>query len=85
MRSEFKVNNINVSEDFSASTRLARRKLIEFGNSQEGSPKFKLRYNKLLLNHKCYTYNPVSNSVNESNSNGSTVNADAASSNRAST
>lgn len=38
MRSESKDNDISICEEFSTSTRLVRKTLIEFGNSQVGSP-----------------------------------------------
>lgn len=53
---QLKTVDVTVSEDFSFATRLARRKLIEFGKSQGST--FKLRFNKLYQNNNCYTYNP---------------------------
>lgn len=65
LRDQFKQNNLTISEDFSVPTRAARKKLIEFGTSQPGSPNFKLRYNKLFLNNKCYIYDASTDSVRE--------------------
>lgn len=41
---------------FPARTRVARKKLLDFGNSQPGKPNFNIRYNKLFLNNKCFMY-----------------------------
>lgn len=54
---------LSVSGDFSFATRHARRKLVEFGKSQ-GSP-FKLRYNKLHVGGKCYSYDSSNDTVRE--------------------
>ncbi|CAN7977834.1 unnamed protein product, partial [Ixodes persulcatus] len=52
---KLKSSGITVSEDYSISTRQARRKLVEFAKTQNSV--FKLRYNKLYINSKCYGYN----------------------------
>ncbi|XP_049520487.1 uncharacterized protein LOC125944211 [Dermacentor silvarum] len=61
--SKLKEGNISVSDDYSPATRLARKKLVEFGKSQPLT--FKLRFNKLYINKKCYTYNPADDCVRE--------------------
>lgn len=65
LRNQLKDKNISVSEDFSVATRQARKKLIDFGKAQAGSSPLKLRYNKLLLNNKCYMYFPECDKVLE--------------------
>ncbi|XP_037515597.1 uncharacterized protein LOC119392168 [Rhipicephalus sanguineus] len=61
--SKLKEENITVSEDYSPATRLARKKLSEFGKTQSSS--FKLRFNKLHINKKCYIYSPSDDCVRE--------------------
>lgn len=68
LRGQLKQRNIGVSEDFSATTRLARKKLTEFRNNQPNAASFKLRYNKMLGNGKCYIYNTNLGIVEESQS-----------------
>lgn len=58
-----KKHNITVAEDFSPATRAARKKLLDFAKSQPGPVKHKLSYNKLLLNQKCYMYDPNSDAI----------------------
>ncbi|CAN7976977.1 unnamed protein product [Ixodes persulcatus] len=58
-----KPSGITVSEDYSVPTRQARRKLIEFAKTQNSV--FKLKYNKLYMNNKTYSYNPVDDCVFE--------------------
>lgn len=58
-------NNITVSEDFSVTTRNARKKLLNFGKSLTGSPKFQLRHNKLFVNKKCFIYDAATDSVQQ--------------------
>lgn len=60
---KLKSSGITVSEDYSISTRQARRKLVEFAKTQNSV--FKLRYNKLYINSKCYGYNYADDSVFE--------------------
>lgn len=55
----------SVSQDYIPSVRLARRKLIEFARSH-GKP-IKLRFDKLLVDNKCYIYAPGTDSVRELN------------------
>ncbi|XP_077558172.1 uncharacterized protein LOC144173781 [Haemaphysalis longicornis] len=64
-RTELKTNNITVSEDFSLATRNARKKLLNFGKSWPGSPKFQLRHNKLFVNKKCFIYDATTDSVQQ--------------------
>lgn len=56
-------SGISISEDYSLPTRQARKKLIEFGKAQN-SP-YKLRYKKLYVNKKCYSYNHADDTVFE--------------------
>lgn len=60
---ELKPSGITFSEDYSVPTRQARRKLIEFAKTQNSV--FKLKYNKLYMNNKTYSYNPVDDCVFE--------------------
>ncbi|XP_077516720.1 uncharacterized protein LOC144127627 [Amblyomma americanum] len=61
--SKLKDEKITLSEDFSFATRHARKKLVEFGKSQPLT--FKLRFNKLYIKNKCYSYNHSDDSVHE--------------------
>lgn len=58
---KLKNNGVTVSEDYSATTRQARKKLVEFGKTQNST--YKLRYNKLYIHDKCYCYNPADGTV----------------------
>lgn len=60
---KFKENGITVSEDYSLQTRQARKKLVEFAKQRDVS--FKLRYNKLHIGDKRYSYNFSDDSVYE--------------------
>lgn len=64
-RKHFKESDISISEDYSSGTRIARKKLIEFGKNYSGSPDFQLRYTKLHLNRKIYIYNAASDSIEQ--------------------
>ncbi|KAH8033567.1 hypothetical protein HPB51_014347 [Rhipicephalus microplus] len=64
-RAVLKTKDIAVSEDYSVATRQARKKLVEFGKGQPHSPKFQLRYNKLIIDDRCFMYDTVSDSVKE--------------------
>lgn len=64
-RKLLKPKNITISEDFSPATRIARKKLTEFAKSQPGSPPFQISYNKLIVNKKRYTYNAITDSIEE--------------------
>ncbi|XP_064455055.1 uncharacterized protein LOC135366310 [Ornithodoros turicata] len=57
------VNAVSVAPDFSLSTRIARKKLIEYGKALD-TP-FKVRYNKLYVKDKCFVYDPPTDSVRE--------------------
>lgn len=59
----FKQTNLSVAEDYSASTRLARNKLVEYGRSLNTA--FKLRFDKLIVGNQCFTYNVSTNSIVE--------------------
>lgn len=65
MRNRLKESNISITEDFSTNTRTARKKLIDFGKSQPGSPLFKLHYNKLSIGNKHYIYDVITDSVQQ--------------------
>ncbi|XP_077553306.1 uncharacterized protein LOC144168126 [Haemaphysalis longicornis] len=58
-----KDKGVTVSEDYSVTTRQARKKLAEFGKTQNST--YKLRYNKLYVNDKCYCYNHVDGTMFE--------------------
>lgn len=60
-RSALKNAGTVVNEDFCLATRLARKKLLQFGTSQTAT--FKLRYNKLFIGQTCYFYDPLTDSV----------------------
>ncbi|CAN7977107.1 unnamed protein product, partial [Ixodes persulcatus] len=62
-RARLKNNPVSVAEDFSPETRLARKRLLDYGKSQ--GTVFKLRYNKLSLNGKCFAYNAADDSIYE--------------------
>lgn len=59
--SKLKDTGIGVSEDFSISTRHARKELIDFGKGQDSV--FQLRYKRLYMGNKCYVYDAVFDSV----------------------
>lgn len=50
-----------IREDFSATVRLARRKLLQHAR-QIGTP-FRLRFDKMIIDNSCYTYDPLDDSV----------------------
>lgn len=62
-KSTLRGSGLGISEDFSASTRHARKKLTEFGIGLKVP--FKLRYKKLYANKKCYVFDAHTNSVCE--------------------
>lgn len=47
----------------SPATRYVRKKLIEFAKNQPEAPPFQLRYNKLVINRRQYTYDTATESV----------------------
>ncbi|KAH7946655.1 hypothetical protein HPB52_002834 [Rhipicephalus sanguineus] len=51
----------SISEDFSPSTRLARKKLAEFAKAK--NKPIKLRYNKLVIDGVTYVYDEISESI----------------------
>lgn len=63
LRAKLKLNCIGISEDFCPATRLARRNLIEFGKTRSST--FKLTYNKLYVNDKCYFYDQELDQISE--------------------
>nr|XP_050046516.1 uncharacterized protein LOC126543441 [Dermacentor andersoni] len=67
-QSKLKDSDVSMSEDFSPSTRHARKKLVEFAKATAPNPRFKLRHVRLFLNKKCYTYCAESDSVCEQTS-----------------
>lgn len=64
-KSQLKGSDITISEDFSPSTRHARKKLVEFARQTSPDEQFSLRYNKLVIKKKCYMYCPVTNAIHE--------------------
>ncbi|XP_064462526.1 uncharacterized protein LOC135373221 [Ornithodoros turicata] len=56
-------SGLSIANDFSAATRLARRRLVEFAQSK--SSLFKLRYDKLFMDSKCYRFNHINSAVEE--------------------
>ncbi|CAN7951509.1 unnamed protein product, partial [Ixodes pacificus] len=62
-RSGLKNAHFSIAEDFCPETRMARRQLLEYGKRQGAV--FKLRYNKLFVNGKCFCYNSVNDCVYE--------------------
>lgn len=60
---KLKGSEFAVSEDFAPEIRLARRKLLDFGRSQEGP--FKLRYDKLCIGERTFVYDQVSQEVKQ--------------------
>lgn len=65
-KAKLKEHDVSVTEDFSPATREVRRKLTEFAKTMPNSPSFQLKYNKLSVNGKLYTYDPVSDKICES-------------------
>lgn len=61
--SKLKGTKISVSEDYSRHIRQEREKLIAF--ARERGARIKLRYNKLTLDGKTYSYDSTSDSVHE--------------------
>lgn len=64
-RSNLKDCDITVSQDFSPATRLARKKLVEFGKALPNLPAFKLRHDKLVVNKKTFAYDRSVDTVHE--------------------
>lgn len=64
-RKLLKDKDITICDDYSPATRHIRSKLISFAKQLPGKPLFHLRYNKLVVNKKQYTYDPVTDSVTE--------------------
>lgn len=64
-RSQLKDSGVSISEDFCMSTRNTRKKLTEFGKAS--GQQFFVRYNKLIINKKCYVYVSSTDSVCEIN------------------
>lgn len=58
---KLKGSTVSIGEDFSPSTRLARRKLVAFAKIQ--NKKFNLSVDKLRMGKDTYVYNPDSNTV----------------------
>lgn len=63
--------NFNIREDFSLSTRIARKKLLDFGKGLTTS--YKLRHNKLIADGKHYMYCANADSVLEVSTVGSSL------------
>lgn len=66
-RTELKDNRIAVSEDYCAATRHARKKLINYAKSR--NVPVKLKYKKLVINGRYYSYNANDDVVYEITSN----------------
>lgn len=66
-RLKIRSSGTTVTEDFSQPTRVARKKLIDYGKRQGGL--YHLKYKKLYINKKCYVfcYDSVREVVNELN------------------
>ncbi|XP_040069400.1 uncharacterized protein LOC115329344 [Ixodes scapularis] len=64
-KAKLKTWNVSVNEDFAPATRYARKKLFDFAKSQSPNSIFKIRYNRLHLNKKCYAYCSTSDEVYE--------------------
>lgn len=62
-QSKLKTTNLSITEDFSAATRHARKKLVEYGKTLNTT--FRLRYNKLYVDNKCFMYDSATDSVFE--------------------
>lgn len=60
---KLKETNYAISQDYSASVRIARAKLVAHGRSLNCP--FKLRYDKLYANQKCFVFDDVSGTVTE--------------------
>lgn len=58
---KLKSTDFALREDFSASVRLARKKLLEF--AKESKSPYQLRYDKLLLGKNYYVYDSASNTI----------------------
>lgn len=56
-----KVPGISIAEDNSPSTRFSRKRLVDFGKSQNVA--FKLRYNKLIIGNDTYIFDSTSQKV----------------------
>lgn len=61
VRKKLMEKDVSVSEDFSPTTRHARKKLYEFAKTHTDD--FQIRYNKLVMNKKHYIYNSVTDTV----------------------
>lgn len=58
---KFKESGVAIAEDFSPSTRVARKKLVEFGKTQGTS--YKLRHDRLKIGDVTYIYDHISEKV----------------------
>lgn len=67
-KAKLRGTGISVNEDFCKATRATRKKLLDFAKAS-GQP-FSLKYNKVVIDKKTYTYCPITDSVceNEINS-----------------
>ncbi|KAH9367197.1 hypothetical protein HPB48_006125 [Haemaphysalis longicornis] len=66
LSSKLKDTDFSISQDLSPSTRLARKRLIEFGKTQNSS--YKLRHETLTVDNKTYVFDHASNTVVEKSS-----------------
>lgn len=62
-KSKFRDTNTSICEDFCKATRATRKKLIDFAKST--GHKFSLKYNKVVIGNKIYTYCASSDRVCE--------------------
>ncbi|KAH9382068.1 hypothetical protein HPB48_016515 [Haemaphysalis longicornis] len=60
-RSSLDDSDVHISLDFCPATRLARKKLVEYGNSLKAS--FKLKHNKLIIGNQYYAYDPNDDAI----------------------
>ncbi|XP_040073744.1 uncharacterized protein LOC120846133 [Ixodes scapularis] len=64
-KAKLKTWNVSFNEDFAPATRYTCKKLFDFAKSQSPDSIFKIRYNRLHLNKKCYAYCSTSDEVYE--------------------
>lgn len=60
---KLKDTSFSIREDYSAKVRVARKKLFTYG--QQNNASFKIRFDKLLIGKKVFTYNADTDSVVE--------------------
>ncbi|XP_042148516.1 uncharacterized protein LOC121837114 [Ixodes scapularis] len=60
---KLKRSGFSISDDFSPAVQFARRRLLDYASEQNAQ--FKLRYNKLTIGNRTYTYDPDNGTVFE--------------------